>query len=190
MEKAFDWGKKRASVLFPFKFKHTWENILCHKITLYVRLNSMLNTDWFPVQNGVKQGDPLSSKLFCLFMNSLVDQLNQLGIGVETNGTILCTLLYADDIILIAKTEAELQSLLLALEEWCNLWQLYVNVTKTKIMHFRNPRKKISTFKFILNGQELEKVSCYKYLGSYLNEHMNTEIHSDYMEESVKLKTF
>ena len=91
-------------------------------------------------------------------MNSLVDQLNQLGIGVEISGTILC----ADDIILIAKSEAELQSLLLALEEWCNLWQLYVNVTKTKIMHFRNPRKKLSTFKFILNGQELEKVSCYK----------------------------
>ena len=76
MEKAFDWGKKRAFVLFPFKFKHKWENILCHKITLYVSLNIMLNTDWFPVQNGVKEGDPLSSKLFCLFMNSLVDQLN------------------------------------------------------------------------------------------------------------------
>ena len=146
MEKAFNWV--RRDLLFYCLLNSNINGKIFNAIrslykntTAYVRLNSMLNTDWFPVQNGVKQGDPLSAKLFCLFINSLVDHLNQLGIGggyiyigVDINGTIiLCTLLYADDIILIAKSEAELQSLLLALEEWCNLWQLYVNVDKTKI---------------------------------------------------------
>ena len=38
--------------------------------------------------------------------------------------------------ILLARSEAELQSLLFSLESWCKYWQLNVKISKTEIIHF------------------------------------------------------
>ena len=42
--------------------------------------------------------------------------------------------MYADDKIVLAKTERELQSALDAVDEYCNNMQLTVNTQKTKVM--------------------------------------------------------
>ena len=123
--------------------------------------------------SGVRQGDPLSATLFNIFVNGLVENIKLLNIGININGKIISILLYADDIILLAKSEPELQSLLLALESWCKYWQVNVNISKTKIIHFRNIRKKCTKFKFVFNETELGIVDSYKYLGFYLHEKLN-----------------
>ena len=48
----------------------------------------------------------------------------------------LFALLYADDTIILAETEQDLQKGLNGLFEYCNQWQLKVNVEKTKIVIF------------------------------------------------------
>ena len=59
--------------------------------------------------------------IFNIYINGLAEHLNQLDLGIEiSNGLKICILLYADDIILLADSEAALQSLLLALESWCS----------------------------------------------------------------------
>ena len=154
--------------------------------TAQVRINASLETDWFQVPSGVCQGDPLSATLFNIFINGLVENLKllnigininekveNLNIGININGKVISILLYADDIILLAKSEPELQSLLLALESWCKYWQLNVNISKTKIIHFRNIRKNCTKFKFVFNETELGIVDSYKYLVFYLHENLN-----------------
>ena len=59
---------------------------------VYVRINNRLCTDWFNVPNGVRQGDPLSTNLFNIFINDLAKYLNLLNIGIDINGTIICIL--------------------------------------------------------------------------------------------------
>ena len=49
----------------------------------------------------------------------------------------LLLLLYADDIVLFAKTAEELQKSLDILEEYYDRWKLTVNKSKTKIVIFR-----------------------------------------------------
>ena len=88
--------------------------------------------------------------------------------GIEINGRLVNILLYADDIVIMAKSETEMQSLLLALDTWCKTEQLHVNIGKSKIIHFRNRRKQLTKSKFIFNREEIEKVSFYKYLGFYI----------------------
>ena len=56
-------------------------------------------------------------------------------------GLLINILLYADDIVLLAETEEDMQSLLFMVECWCKKWRLEVNLTKTNIMHFRPKRK-------------------------------------------------
>ena len=46
-------------------------------------------------------------------------------------------LLYADDIVVFANTQEQLQNSLDLLLEYCNKWKLTINVSKTKVTVFR-----------------------------------------------------
>ena len=61
----------------------------------------------------------------------------------------LFTLLYADDTIVLAETERELQIALDAVHEYCNDMHLTVNTQKTKVMIFsRGKVRKHQNFMF------------------------------------------
>ena len=97
------------------------------------------STDYFDCPVGVKQGDCLSPTLFAIFINDLASEIKSSGVGVNLNidddegnveATLINILLYADDIVLFAENEADLQSLLNIVEIWCQNWRLEVNLTK------------------------------------------------------------
>ena len=44
----------------------------------------------------------------------------------------MCILLYADDIVLISKSEQNLQIMLDFVNSWCNKWQMKINNEKSK----------------------------------------------------------
>ena len=108
-----------------------------------IRLSPVISTDWFNVTTGVHQGDPLSPTLLNLFINDLIVYIKSLHLGVNI-GDSLCIsiLLYADDIILLAQTEGDLQIILNGLNDWCNNWKLRVNLKKSNIIHFISGRRK------------------------------------------------
>ena len=66
-------------------------------------------TEWFNVNSGLKQGCVLSPVLFNIFINSLVTDIKALDIGIDIESETNCILLYADDIVLIAENENDLQ---------------------------------------------------------------------------------
>ena len=70
-------------------------------------------------------------------------------------------LLYADDVVLLAESESDLQIMLDVLSNWCKKWRLDINDTKTQVIHFRNPSKQRSVFQFCCGDQELKTVSQY-----------------------------
>ena len=74
-------------------------------------------TDYFDCPIGVKQGDCLSPTLFAIFINDLAEEIKQSGVGLELDeNTFVNILLYADDIVLVAKNEEDLQFLLFIVE--------------------------------------------------------------------------
>ena len=78
-------------------------------------------------------------------------------------------LLYADDLVCMAKNEGDMQKLLYLVETWCARWRLEVNLTKTNVMHVRPCRKPRSNFTFLFNWRPVEYCSSYKYLGTTIN---------------------
>ena len=56
------------------------------------------------------------------------------GITVEYGK--LCFLIYADDSVLIAESRLDLQSSLDSVHDYCQRWELCVNILKTKIVVF------------------------------------------------------
>ena len=84
-----------------------------------------------------------------LISNEVNTQLNDLDTYFK-----LFILLYADDTVLLAESEAELQAALIALEDYCSLWHLEVNLTKTKIIIFS--KGKVRRYRsFIFEGMKL-----------------------------------
>ena len=62
-------------------------------------------------------------------------------------------LLYADDTVILAKTELDLQYSLNCLFEYSSLWKLNVNKSKTKIVIFgSNSRSTRNGYTFYCNG--------------------------------------
>ena len=149
-----------------------------------MRVNEFL-TNWFFTSSGVKQGDALSPTLFAVYINDLANTIKSLGCGVQFGGENISVLLYADDIILMADSEEDLQRMLSCAEAWCSKWRMTINEKKTEIMHFRNPRSATSTFQFYFGEKKLNYTKCYKYLGLYLDEHMHFTKGTTVLSESA-----
>jgi hypothetical protein len=81
--------------------------------------------------------------------------------------------LYADDIVLIAENENDLQLLLDILNTWCKHKTLNVSFEKTKIVDFRNPSVPPTNEIFLLGVLQLGVVSKYQYLGLLLTEFLD-----------------
>ena len=81
----------------------------------------------------------------------------------------MCT----DDLVLLADNEKDLQTLLDLMHAWCIEWRLSINITKSNIVHFRRSRKKRLNFSFHHGDTSLEYKDEDKYLGIYINEHLN-----------------
>jgi len=101
-----------------------------------VRVNSF-KTEWFDVKCGLRQGCILSPLLFNLFINDLTIYLKSFGLGINIDNEKLCSLLYADDIVILTDNADELQILLNALNDWCSLNDMTVIPSKSNIIHFR-----------------------------------------------------
>ena len=111
-----------------------------------VRLHGLgaILTDWFSVHSGVRQGDNLAPTLFAMYINDFVLTINELHKGISIGDRDVSCLLYADDIVLLTETPVDLQVQLDAVNNWCRKWRLKINVTKTKIMHFRKNSIRLS----------------------------------------------
>ena len=108
-----------------------------------------------------------------------------LNIGIDIGETKLCTLFYADDIVLLSDNPTDLQTLLNTLNDWCTKWKLRVNYNKSNVIHFRKKRVKQSNVKFQLGEKCLEYASHYKYLGIHINEFMDYSFTAEQLSESA-----
>ena len=88
----------------------------------------------------------------------------------------MCIMMYADDIVLLADNENDLQSMLNLLDNWCSVNNLVINAIKSKIVHFR-PRLVLRTnFAFSYGSTELKIADRYVYLGITLHEFLDFNV--------------
>lgn len=149
-----------------------------------VRVNNYF-TDWFDCLSGVKQGDTLSPTLFALYINDLAVEIKALNKGISIDGTIISILLYADDIILLADNEHDLQDMLDVLHNWSQKWLLEINNTKSNILHIRKKNSERSKFQFKVGSELLHYKSSYKYLGVTFNEYNDFSHNASLLAESA-----
>jgi len=127
----------------------------------------------------------MSPWLFNIYMDGVIREMKAkvggTGVNLSVNGVKwVHNTIFADDTALIAESEEDLQKLVNVFDSVCKRRKLKVNVSKSKVMVFE--RKKIEVIDFAcpyrirrecpkecrirLNGEQMEEVYEFKYLGS------------------------
>ena len=95
-----------------------------------------IHTDWFSIKCGLKQGCSLSPVLFNLCINDLITTISSIGTGIRIDDdSVIAILAYADDVVLLAESENDLQNLLNVLKSWCDVNKMVINMDKSMIIH-------------------------------------------------------
>ena len=166
ISKILDSGEKLYCVFIDYekcfdKIDRTflWQKLISEKVScklvnairsMYITVKSCIRynssySEFFSLNNGLKQGDPSSPLLFMFFVNDIVDNINS---DLEHIFTLkelkLFLIMYADDQVVFAKSPETLQSILHDIETYCTIWGLKINTTKTKAMIFEKEGKPIT----------------------------------------------
>ena len=90
-------------------------------------------TDLFPCNSGVWQGCLLSPVLFALYLNDLNHHIKGSSQGVMLGDIHIHSLLYVDDLVLVAEDRKDLQSQLDGLYKFSKSLKMEVNMDKLKL---------------------------------------------------------
>jgi hypothetical protein len=127
--------------------------------------------EWFETTKGVRQGCPLSPLLFTIYVADVDEMLKkaQAG-GVVVGREKVWSLAFADDMVIVAKSEREMKEMMRNLEKYVRKKKLEVNVEKTKMMVFNKRKRKNEESEWKWEESKIERVSEFKYLGYTFNE--------------------
>jgi hypothetical protein len=137
-KKAFDtiWRDGLFKAVRSIGIEGSFLNIL---MNMYTNVRSKVHfqdikTDFFSVDEGVKQGCVLSPIIFCIYINELAKMIKTKNHGVSIFGTKIGCLFWADDVVLIGDSDNDLNQLLNTASEFSTKWKLSFNYDKSNVL--------------------------------------------------------
>ena len=118
----------------------------------------------------------VSPILINLFINDFAMSVKALGKDVKIDDEEVCIMMYANDIVLLADNENDLQSMLNLLDSWYSLNHMVINPIKSQIVHFRPRSIPCTNFTFTCGSKELVDKCVYMYLGITLSEFLDFNV--------------
>jgi hypothetical protein len=178
-EKAFDrvdW-KKMMQVLtnvgIDWKDRRMIRNLYMNQ-TAVVKIGNECSSESV-IGCGVRQGCCLSPLLFTLYMEMMMrEAMEDIEEGVKIGGKVPKDVRFADDQGMVASSESGLQTLMNRLVMVAQDYNMKINAKKTKVM--KVSRKGGGTVIINLEGQKIEQVNKFKYLGSWITDDGRCEV--------------
>ena len=128
-------------------------------------------TEEIRIGRGVRQGCCLSPTLFNIYAEKIMNEALEETEGLKVGGESIKTIKYADDQAIIATSQRELEIMLQRVSRVGEQNGMRINVGKTKVMKIGKEETRLN---ITLNGQQLEQINSFKYLGAIVNSEGNT----------------
>ena len=170
LTKAFD-RVRLPDIINILKDKNVPDNIVrnIRKLnvdnTTQVKVDNDLTQD-IPTPGGIRQGDSLSPFLFNLLMDSIIKQVADMNKGYRMGHNRISMVCYADDAVIIAETEDDLQRQLHKFYQASRGLNMNISIEKTKSITFAKDPVRC---KLVVENNIIEQVSQFKYLGIELS---------------------
>ena len=132
-----------------------------------VLLNNNVSNCFRTTTVGVRQGCLLSPILFNLYLENMRETLHNFKSTIFIGGRIISNLRFADDIDLMGGNNDELQELTDRLSNSAREYGMEISSEKSKVMVNSGGN---TTVQISMNGQQLEEVMAFKYLGATLTK--------------------
>jgi len=139
----------------------------------------LMNGTWsgeLVLNTGAPQGCVLSPLLFSIYTDEM-----------KIDSVFVSLFKYADDMALVGLLQKENAlctstyfDYVSILQGWCASSDLLINVQKTKELVFDDTKAIHESFKPVfVNGEEVEVVQCFKYLGTHIDKHLTFNTNTD-----------
>ena len=115
----------------------------------------------------MKQGGPLSPKLYNAYIADIVVKINEVQDGVFIGDKKLNIIIYADDILLLSNTKVGMVKMLNKLKVYMVMWKIVINKDKTNYLVVGVTELLISAV--LVESIEVKRVKEIKYLGFHIN---------------------
>ena len=150
-----------------------------------VRLTSQGKlTSKITINKGVKQGCILAPFLFNLFLNDLAPSLHAIDGHCPKLGSLhIPLLLYADDAVVMSCSRVGLKRLLNQCLVYCESNRLTLNYGKSKVLVFAKSWK---PFSWNIQGNIIEQVRHFKYLGVHFHYNASWTVHRKYITNTAR----
>jgi hypothetical protein len=129
-------------------------------------------SDPFTVTNGIKQGSVASPVFFAIYVDVLLEQLREKGMGCHIGHEFVGAVSYADDLTLLAPTVAALQDMLRTCEGFAAEYDVQYNSKKTICIKFDRKTSQ-PNIRITLNGEMIKWSDRVTHLGNMLTSRLN-----------------